>query len=262
MNTSNFPEMYERWLVGPLFRPFAEVLLDHACLRSGDRVLDIACGTGIMARLAKQRMGDSGRVVGVDVSPHMLAVARAVAPLVEWREGNAAALPLTEPDRFDVVFCHQGLQFFPEKTVALREMKRALDREGRLVIGVWPPLEETPFFRETHGVAERLIGPIVDRRHSFGDEAELEQVIADAGFEKVRVERVTRTIRVGDAAMFVRLNTMALVGMSASSSTMTEDERNRSVDAIVSESVGVVRRYSATGGLAFDLGANLATAHT
>src|SRR5690348_11180588 len=102
MKQASFPEMYERWLVGPLFRPWAEATLEEVKLSPGERVLDIACGTGIVARVARARLGDGGHVVGVDVSPDMLAVARAVAPSIDWREGNAGALPLHEGEQFDL----------------------------------------------------------------------------------------------------------------------------------------------------------------
>ena len=190
----------------------------------------------------------------------MLAVARTVAPGIEWREGNANALPLEEGERFDVVFCHQGLQFFPDKPAALTEFRRAMNSAGRLVVAVWKSLDETPFVRESHELAERRLGTFVDRRHSFGDASALEQVVADAGFDDVRVENVMRMIRFTDPAIFVRINTMALVGMSPASSTMKDDERARLVDAIVEESAAIVRQYTTAGELAFELGANVATA--
>ena len=118
MNQASFPEMYERWLVGPLFRPWAEMTLEEVRVSPDDRILDIACGTGIVARLASERLGDAGHVVGVDLSPDMLAVARALAPDVDWREGNASALPLRDGEQFDVVVCQQGLQFFPDRPAA------------------------------------------------------------------------------------------------------------------------------------------------
>src|SRR5687767_1653134 len=96
MNQASFPEMYERWLVGPLFLPWAKLTLDELNLSQDDSVLDIACGTGIVARVAKERLGDTGHVVGIDVSADMLAVARTVAPDIDWREGNASSLPLSE----------------------------------------------------------------------------------------------------------------------------------------------------------------------
>lgn len=252
--------MYEQWLVGPLFRPFAEVLVERARLTPRDRVLDIACGTGIVARLAKERLEENGRVVGVDVSPQMLAVARTVAPEIEWREGDASALPLEEGERFDVVFSQQGLQFFSDKPAAVAEMRRAMNHGGRLLVAVWKSLDQTPYFRETYRVAERRLGAFVDRRHSFGDPSALERLIGDAGFENVRVESLTRTIRFADPGPFVRMNTMALVGMSTASSTMNEQERARLVEVIVDESGDVVRRYSNSDGLSFELEANVATA--
>jgi SAM-dependent methyltransferase len=260
MTVSSFPEMYERWLVGPLFRPFAEVLVERARLTPGDHVLDIACGTGIAGRLASERLGKDGRVVGVDVSPQMLAVARTVAPGIDWRQGDASALPLQEEERFDVAVCQQGLQFFPDRTAAVAQMKRALHDGGRLLVAVWQALDQTPFFHETYRVAERHLGAFVDRRHSFGDRIALERLIGDAGFNEVQVDNVARTIRFGDPAVFLRLNTMALVGMSPASSTTTEEERARLVTVIADESAEAVRQYSSSDGLSFELGANVATA--
>ncbi|MBB4575714.1 class I SAM-dependent methyltransferase [Rhizobium lentis] len=126
MNRASFPEMYERWLVGPLFRPWAEMTLEELALSPGDRVLDIACGTGIAARVARERLGHAAYVVGIDISPDMLAVARTVEPAIDWREGNASALPLCDGEQFDVVVCQQGLQFFPDKPAAAAQMRGAL----------------------------------------------------------------------------------------------------------------------------------------
>ncbi len=257
---SNFPEMYERWLVEPLFQPWAEIVLDRAHLSAGDRMLDIACGTGIVARLAMKHLSGNEHVVGVDVSPQMLTVARAIEPRIDWREGDAAALPLREGERFDVVVCQQGLQFFPDKPAAVREMRRAIDRGGRLVVAVWKSLEEAPFFREIDRLAERRLGPFVDRRHSFGDPVALERLIADAGFENVRVESVTRTIRFAEPATLVHLNSHAVVGMSTACSTMTDEERARLSDLIAADSTDVVRQYGDGEGIAFGLAANVATA--
>ncbi len=124
----SFPEVYEQALVGPLFQPWAQSLLDDVELKPGEGVLDIACGTGIVARLAKERLGPTGRVVGVDVNPQMLAVARRVAPTIDWREGDASALPLRGDEQFDVVLCQQGFQFFQDRAAAARQMRRALVR--------------------------------------------------------------------------------------------------------------------------------------
>lgn len=260
MNQRNFPEMYERWLAGPLFRPWAELTLEEVKLSSGDRFLDIACGTGVVARLAKERLGDAGYVVGIDLSPDMLAVARAVAPSIHWREGNAVALPLKDGEQFDVVVCQQGLQFFPDKPAAAAEMRRALAKGGRLAVTTWRSDDESPFFRDLRIVAERHLGAIADNRYSFGDPALIEALFREAGFHEIRSKAISRTIRFNEGAPLLRLNTMALVGMSAAGKAMSDEERKVVVDAIVSDSEPALQPYTNGSELAFEVGTNLVTA--
>lgn len=260
MNQTSFPEMYERWLVGPLFHPWAELTLAEVKLAAGDRVLDIACGTGIVARVAKERLGNTGHVVGIDVSPGMLAVASTVAADIDWREGNASSLPLNDGEQFDVVVCQQGLQFFPEKDQALAQMRRALAEHGRLAVATWRSDIEIPFFRELRRVAERHLGSITDQRYNFGDADLLQQLLNNAGFEDVKVKTISRTIRFNDGEPFVRLNTMAFIGMSTTGKTMTDDERGRVMEDIFQESMPVLQQYSDGPELTFELRTNLATA--
>jgi ubiquinone/menaquinone biosynthesis C-methylase UbiE len=262
MSQASFPEMYERYLVGPLFRPWAEAALNEIGLAPPDRVLDIACGTGIVARVARERLGDGARVVGVDISPDMLNVARTLAPDVDWREGNAAALPLRDDEQFDVVLCQQGLQFFPDKPAAAAQMRRTLAQRGRLALATWRSDEEIPFFRELRRVGEEHLGAITDHRYSFGDAGALEELLRQTGFGDVRVKTITRTMRFEDGASFVRLNAMALVGMSSVGKTMTDEERTRAVETIADESAPILRSYSDGPTLAFELSTNLALAYS
>ena len=257
---SSFPEIYERALVGPLFRPFAELILEDVGLAAGDRLLDVACGTGIVARLARARLGETGTVVGVDLGPAMLEVARRVAPDIEWREGDAGALPLRDHEQFDVVVCQQGLQFFPDKSAATRQMRRALAAGGRVAVSTWRPDEELPVLRELRRVAERHVGAIMDRRHSFGETGPLEALLRDAGFRDVRTKTQSRTIRFQDGNVFIRLNALALVGMSAASREMGDQEKERIVAAIVHDSADAVRPHTEAAGFAFELSTNVATA--
>jgi ubiquinone/menaquinone biosynthesis C-methylase UbiE len=260
MNQATFPQMYERWLAGPLFRPWAEMTLEQVALSPGDRVLDVACGTGVVARVAKERLGDAGRVAGIDLSPDMLAVARDRAPGIDWREGNASALPLREGEQFDVVACQQGLQFFPDKPAAAAQMRRALAEGGRLAVSTWRSDEEIPFFLDLRRVAERHLGPVADQRHSFGDSAPLERLLRDAGFHDVQVRTISRTIRFEASSPFPRLNAMALVGMSAGGKTLDDEGRKRVVETIASECAPVLEAYTKGSEIAFELSANLATA--
>lgn len=260
MDQTNFPQMYEQWLVGPLFRPWAEMTVEAIKLSPRDRVLDVACGTGIVARVAKEQLSDVGYVVGIDVSPDMLAVARAVAPSIDWREGNAGALPLRDEEQFDIVVCQQGLQFFPDKPAAAAQMRRALTRGGRLAVSTWRSDDEIPFFRELRQVAERHLGAIADQRYSFGDAAPLEALLRDAGFREVQSSRLSRAIRFKDGASFLPMNAMAFVGMSAAGKTMSGDERKVVIEAIIHDSEPVLQSYSDAEGLAFELTTNFATA--
>lgn len=256
----SFPESYEQELVQPLFRPFAEAALDVADPRPGGRVLDVACGTGIVARLARTRVGSDARVVGVDINPGMLSVARSVAPDIEWREGSALELPLEPGERFDVVFCHQGIQFFPDRSVAAREMRRPLAPGGRICVSAWRTDDEAPFGRELRLVAERHVGPIADRRHSFGDESALEALLRGAGCREVRTMRVSRTVRFRDGMTFVRLNAMALVGMSDASKSMDDGARESVLTKIVRDSESTLAKYPDVGGrgLAYDIATTVA----
>jgi SAM-dependent methyltransferase len=191
----------------------------------------------------------------------MLAVARAAEPDIDWREGNAAALPLRGGEQFDVVVCQQGLQFFPDKRAAVAEMRRALAEGGRLALATWRSDEEIPFFRKLRSVAEHRVGAIADQRYSYGDAAPLEVLLRDAGLRNVRVKTVSRNIRFDDGEPFLQLNAMALVGMSAAGKAMDKEEQRRVVSEIVSESASVLRSYDDGSGLAFDLSTNLATAN-
>ena len=259
MNQSNFPEMYERLLVGPLFRPWAEAMLDEVALRPGDSLLDIACGTGIVARLALDRQGGQGRVVGVDVSPAMLAVAKTAAPGVEWREGNATTLPLAEGEQFDVVTCQQGFQFFPDRAAAASQIRRALAPGGRFAVATWRPLDENPLFRELHRIGERHLGAILDQRHAFGETAPLEALLRGAGLNDVAVRTMSRTLRFDDAASLINLNAMALVGMSAAAKDLDQEGRERAEAAIVSDSADAVAPFTDANGLAFEMSTNWGT---
>lgn len=259
MDPASFPQMYERWLVGPLFRPWAELTLDELGLSTGDHVLDIACGTGIVARTAQQRLGDASRIVGIDITPAMLEVARAAAPGIDWREGSAGALPLRDGEQFDAVICQQGLQFFPDKPVAAAQMRRALAPGGKLAVSTWRSDDEMPLFRELRRVAERHLGPIVDQRFGYGDPSALEALLREAGFRDVRSRKVSRTIRFDDGEPFVRMNSMALVGMSAAGKTMSDAERQGLLQAIAEDTAPVLRAHT-QGCFVFEINSNLATA--
>ena len=138
-------ENYDRF-VRVFASPFHEDLLRRAHLLAGDAVLDVACGTGFVARLAADRVGRSGRVVGLDNNGSMLAVAKRLSPShIEWRDASAEAIPF-EDSRFNAVTCNQGIQFFPNLQRGISEMVRVTASGGRVVASFWAgPLERSPY---------------------------------------------------------------------------------------------------------------------
>jgi ubiquinone/menaquinone biosynthesis C-methylase UbiE len=258
---TTFTEIYERVLVGPLFRPFAEQLVARVALRHGDSVIDVACGTGIVARLARGRLGPDARVVGVDLAPAMLAVARAVDQTIDWRQGNATSLPVSANEQFTVLTCHQGLQFMPDKPAAVREMRRVLAPGGRVAIATWSSLDGLPGMVELNAVAERHVGRIVDSRHSFGDANALGQLLIDGGFSDADVAAFRHDVLFADGALFARLNAMAVIGMSEKGKGMSEAERAELAQRIAAESQDAIGRATKNGVFLLPLETIIATAH-
>jgi ubiquinone/menaquinone biosynthesis C-methylase UbiE len=189
-------ENYERWFVPVIGRPLATDLVHQAGLTRGERVLDVACGTGIVTRLAAERVAPGGSVAGADVNPGMLALARNLAASVpapiQWYETAAEAMPL--PDgAFDVVFCQLGLMFMTDRRAALSEMRRVLARGGRAYVTTPAP---TPFFAVMDDAFARYgAGPaaaFVRLVFSLSDPGELERLLREAGFTDVRVRVETK----------------------------------------------------------------------
>jgi ubiquinone/menaquinone biosynthesis C-methylase UbiE len=201
------PATYERCFVPAIGAPLAADLVRTAALRRGERVLDVACGTGVVARLASRQVGDTGVVVGLDINPGMLAVARsATSPetAIAWNEASAEAMPLPDAS-FDVVLCQMGLQFMADKEVALREMWRVLARGGRLILNVPGP---TPRLFTMLGEAlARHIGAgtsgFVSHVFSLHDPAEVRKLVSDAGFHEVTVQSELKLLRLPPAEDFL-----------------------------------------------------------
>ncbi|MGQ0752044.1 MAG: class I SAM-dependent methyltransferase [Betaproteobacteria bacterium] len=140
--TGSAPEYYERNRVPAFHGPVAKIMLDRMALRPGQAVLDLACGTGIAARLAAPRVQPGGRVTGLDLNEEMLAVARVRARsaslYIDWRRGDACALPFAE-GVFDAIVCQQGLQFFVDPLRALREVRRVAASGAGMAVSVSVP---------------------------------------------------------------------------------------------------------------------------
>lgn len=206
--TGNPAETYERTFVPAIAIPVSRGLLAAANLRPGERVLDVACGTGLIARLAAEQVGPSGSVAGVDISAEMIAVARTVpaptAPEIGWHEGDAASLPL--PDgAFDVVLCQMGLMFVNDKPGAAAEFARVLTAGGRVVLNtpgaIQPPLEIMDDALARH-ISADLAG-FVRTVFSMPDPAVLEHLLRDAGLDDIEATTSTTTLRLPPPAEFL-----------------------------------------------------------
>jgi ubiquinone/menaquinone biosynthesis C-methylase UbiE len=188
----NPAENYERFFVPAIGEPLANDLIRFAAVRPGERILDVACGTGIVARLALEQVDSNGTVAGVDVNPGMLEVARSITPAdrpIEWHETGAEDMSLPD-EAFDVVLCQISLQFMADKLAALQEMRRVLAPGGRLILSVPGPAGK--IFGVLAEAMERHISAeaagFVTQVFSLHDTAEIQQLLSEAGFRDIAVQ--------------------------------------------------------------------------
>ena len=199
----NAAASYERYFVPSIGRPFARRVIEASGLRQGERVLDVACGTGVAARLAAEQVAPTGTVVGIDPHPGMLEAARRTSDGVEWRQGAAEDLPLPDGS-FDAVVCSLGFQFFPDKGKALQEMRRVLVPGGRAALGT--PGPTPPLMATIADVLTDHIGPeasvFVHAVFSVHDPDRVRSMLDAAGFDDVEVETGSVPLRVPPPADF------------------------------------------------------------
>ena len=183
-------EVYEEFFVPALFAEWAGRVADAAHVTPGMRVLDVACGTGILARTVAERVGQNGSVVGLDVNEGMLAVAQHCAPQVEWHQGHAESLPLPS-QTFDAVVSQFGMMFFHDRMRAIQEMARVVRPGGYLAFAVWDSLAQIPGYRELVALLQRHCGEAVANglRAPFvmGDVGELRALCHAAGMAQAAI---------------------------------------------------------------------------
>lgn len=197
-------EIYDEFFVPALFEQWTAHVLEAAAVHADDRVLDVACGTGVLTRAAAAR---GGRATGLDVNPGMLTVARRHAAGIDWRQGRAEALPF-EDGSFDAVLSQFGLMFFDDRAAALREMLRVLRPGGRLAIAVWDALERVPGYAAMAALLERLFGAEIAGAlrapYCLGDREALARLFEQAGATGILVETVRGLARFPSIADWVR----------------------------------------------------------
>jgi SAM-dependent methyltransferase len=201
-------EAYEATFVPAFFAQWAPILCDAAGVGAGHTVLDVACGTGIVARVAAERAG-AAQVTGVDLNEAMLTVARRVRTDIDWRRGDAAALPLAGRS-FDAVLCQMALMFFPDPIGALREMARVATPAGTVAVLVPAGLGAQPAYGPFVDMAARQAGPqarsLLDTYFNCGDLDDLAGLFGLFGRAGLRVtgtETHGGTARFGSVDAFV-----------------------------------------------------------
>jgi SAM-dependent methyltransferase len=249
---------YQNLFVPALFQEWAPRVGSAARLKPGDRVLDVACGTGVLAREAAARVGPTGRVTGLDLNPGMLAVAERMAPDIRWRQGDAGNLPF-QASWFDAVVSQFGLMFFPDRVGAIREMARVLAPGGRLAVAVWDSLDRTPAYAAEVALLERMAGPAAADALRFpfvlGDTGKLIELFSAAEFSAVAVSTHTGTGRFPSIRVMIEADLrgwLPLVGITL------EDEL---IERILAEAETALAPYRlADGTVGFETPAHIVAA--
>jgi ubiquinone/menaquinone biosynthesis C-methylase UbiE len=263
------PELYQRYLVPAVTATWAADLVDRAAVRRGERVLDAACGTGVVTRAAAECVGDGGSVAGLDINPGMLAVARSVPAVVgasiEWHEGSVLALPFSDA-AFDVVLCQFGLQFFPDRPAALREIRRVLvPAAGRVGLSVFGPIEHNPATHALAGALDRHLdrdASLVKRNeHVLADTDELRALIAGAGFRSVVIDTAVKTVLYPSAADYVRIQ-LAATPLATRIAQLDAARRDQLVAAVAEDVSAALTGYLGGRGLAVPQEVHIALARS
>jgi len=249
-----------------MFLPWATILLRHAAPQSRERVLDVACGTGIVSREAAPLVGTGGQVVALDMNPAMLAVARALpAPsgaAIHWQEGNAMALPFAD-GTFDVVLCQHGLQFVPDRGGAVREMRRVLVPGGRALVIVLQALSRHPVFEALmESVASHLSLPMsaVTTPFALSDAEELRLLFTSAGFKTVEIHPEPTTVRFPESQRFVPLAVTSSAAAIPAFACLEAPERAALLETVRTDVESTIRKYREVDVVTFPMFAHVAVA--
>lgn len=182
-------EHYDKHLVPAIFTDWALLLVDAASVAPGQRILDAACGTGIVARVAADRMGGRVEITGIDLNESTIKVARRLCPDIDWRHGDVSSMPFAD-ESFDVVLCQAALQFFPDHVRALHEMRRVLCSGGRIAVQVPGAMPQA--FGIACEILERVAGKEAANawRSSFTslDHTDVTSLFAEAGFQSANLQ--------------------------------------------------------------------------
>jgi ubiquinone/menaquinone biosynthesis C-methylase UbiE len=260
------PELYQRYLVPAITSLWAVDLLDRAQPSTGEAILDVACGTGVVARMAAERVA-LGRLVGLDFNEGMLVVAKSL-PItgtpIDWLKGSALSLPFPD-NSFDLVLCQLGLQFFPDRALALREMRRVLAPAGRIALSVYSAIERTPAAHAFARALDKQLGPGASTtkraEHIFPDAEQVKALLATERFEQVDVKTVVKQITFPSVLDYVRFQLIA-TPMAGLVRKRTTEERDKAIASIAADTeLFLGQRYLHNGCLSFPQESHVALAY-
>jgi ubiquinone/menaquinone biosynthesis C-methylase UbiE len=262
----NPAETYEEYFVPAMFLPWVTILLRRAAPKLGERVLDVACGTGIVARGAAPLVGVDGKVIAVDLNPAMLAVARALpAPsgaTITWQESNAMSLPFPD-STFNLVLCQHGLQFVPDRMIAIQEMHRVLAPGGRALVIVLQDLARHPVFEALmESVARHLSLPLLSVMTPFvlSDPDELRTLFTMTGFKKVDIYSESIPARFPTPERFVSLAVASSAAAVPAFVQLEAPARAALVETIRVEVEPIIQRYRENNYVTFPMYSYIAEA--
>ena len=248
---------YEGLHVNALFRQWVEPVLEAAGVTTGTSVLDVGCGTGVVAREAFGRVGQTGSVTGLDIGPGMLAVAEILEPGVRWAEGDAGELPFDD-NEFDAVVSQFGLMFFPDRVRAIREMLRCARPGSRVVVAVWDALDHSEAYPIAVDLLSRWAGPAAADalRAPFvlGDTDELRDLFEQAGASAMSIDTELGTARFPSVRSMVEAD---LRGWLPVMGVFLDDDL---IDLILAEADDALGQYvTVDGEMVFDAPAHIVT---
>jgi SAM-dependent methyltransferase len=197
-------EAYEEHMVPGMFLHWTELAVGVAAPQPGERVLDVACGTGIGARLAFGAVQAGGTVAGLDLDAGVIEIARRLEPRIDWRCASALEMPF-EDGAFDLCLCLQGLQFFPDRAAGFAEIRRVLKPAGRLVATIWGPLHANGGHAAVVSALERqgVDAAPAKRACSFSDVEEIRAAAQRAGFTDIELRTEDGTSRFASIGSFL-----------------------------------------------------------
>jgi SAM-dependent methyltransferase len=250
-------EVYESCFVPAIFGAWASLVADAAGIRTGNEVLDVGCGTGVLAREALRRVGQEGHVVGLDLNEGMLAVAARTEPKIEWRQGDAASLPF-EDATFDVVMSQFALMYFPDRVASLSEMWRTLAPGGRLSIAAWAPIQHARGYQILVDIASRQSGReaanVLAAPFVIGNRAELARLFVDSGISGAKVTLHAGSIRFPSVKEFIRIE----VKGSPLADLLSDDV----IEALAAESESALAEFVVSSGeIIMPMDAHIVTAN-